>query len=239
MKDIDFAAPKSLAEAVGLLHERGDRARLLAGGTDIIVQLREYRREADVLIDVKHIPELSELRWQPERGLTIGAAVPCYRIYEHREISAAFPGLIDAVALIGGIQIQSRASVGGNLCNSSPAADTVPALIAHQAVCTIAGPKGLREVPVDKFCTGPGAMCSHAVNCSSACRYQRHRVISGPRICASFRATKWTSPWSAPVSPSHWTKPASAVCRLALHLAPWRLRRCWWMMPAPLSWTAS
>lgn len=156
MREIDYAAPATVAEAVGLLEQRGERAKILAGGTDIIVQLREYRREADVLVDVKRVPELNELSFDAGRGLTIGAAVPCHRIYEHAQIARAYPGLIDAVALIGGIQIQSRASVGGNLCNSSPAADTTPALIAHKAVCTIAGPKGMREVPVESFCTGPG-----------------------------------------------------------------------------------
>jgi xanthine dehydrogenase FAD-binding subunit len=156
VKDIDYAAPKTVAEAVALLNDKGERAKILAGGTDIIVQLREYRREADVLVDVKHIPELDELRYEPGKGLTIGAAVPCCRIYEDQQIAKAYPGLIDAVFLIGGIQIQNRASVGGNLCNSSPAADTTPALIAHKAMCTIAGPSGTREVRVEDFCTAPG-----------------------------------------------------------------------------------
>src|SRR5690242_7592390 len=84
MKDIDFAAPKTLSETVALLNDKGDRARILAGGTDIIVQLREYRREADVLVDIKHVVEVNELRWEPGKGLTIGAAVPCYRIYENK-----------------------------------------------------------------------------------------------------------------------------------------------------------
>jgi carbon-monoxide dehydrogenase medium subunit len=139
-----------------LLAEAGDRARVLAGGTDIIVQVREHRRDLDLLVDVKHIPELNELTLDPRTGLRLGAAVPCYRIYEHAEIARAYPGLIDAVSLVGGIQIQSRASVGGNLCNASPAADTIPPLIAYQAVCVIAGPEGSREVPVEKFCTAPG-----------------------------------------------------------------------------------
>jgi carbon-monoxide dehydrogenase medium subunit len=156
MKEIDYAAPKTVAEAVALLNDKGERARVLAGGTDLIVQLREYRREADLLVDIKRVPEANALEFQPGRGLTIGAAVPCHAIYENRQIAAAYAGLIDAVALVGGIQIQSRASVGGNLCNSSPAADTTPALIAHKTVCTIAGPKGTREVPVENFCTGPG-----------------------------------------------------------------------------------
>src|SRR5205085_8720139 len=98
----------------------------------------------------------NELSYDPKRGLRIGAAVPCYRIYEHAEISKAYPGLIDAASLVGGIQIQSRASLGGNLCNASPAADTIPPLIVHEAVCTVAGPQGTRELPVEKFCTGPG-----------------------------------------------------------------------------------
>jgi carbon-monoxide dehydrogenase medium subunit len=159
MKEIDYAAPRTVAEAVALLNDKGDRARVLAGGTDIIVQLREHRREPDLLVDVKHIPELNDLIYDPKQGLRLGAAVPCYRVYEHAAISKAYPGLIDAVSLIGGIQIQSRASVGGNLCNASPAADTIPALIAHSAVCVIAGPKGTRELPVEQFCTAPGRNC--------------------------------------------------------------------------------
>jgi CO/xanthine dehydrogenase FAD-binding subunit len=156
LKAFDYAAPRTVAEAVALLAEKGDRARVLAGGTDIIVQVREGRREVDLLVDVKAIPEANELSYDARRGLRLGAAVPCYRIYEHKEIARIYPGLTDAVSLVGGIQIQSRASVGGNLCNASPAADTIPPLIAYEAVCVIAGPNGTREVPVEKFCVGPG-----------------------------------------------------------------------------------
>jgi carbon-monoxide dehydrogenase medium subunit len=156
MNAFDYAAPRTIAEAVAVLAEKGDRARMLAGGTDIIVQVREGRRDVDLLMDVKHIPELNELSYDAKTGLRIGAAVPCYRIYERTELAKVYPGLIDAVSLIGGIQIQSRASVGGNLCNASPAADTIPALIAGEAVCTIAGTEGTRELPVEKFCTAPG-----------------------------------------------------------------------------------
>jgi len=156
MKSFDYVAPKTIADVVGLLTVKGDRARVLAGGTDIIVQVREARRDLDLLIDVKAIPELCALSFDRERGLRLGAAVPCYRIYENQEVRRAYPGLIDAVELVGGIQIQSRASVGGNLCNASPAADTIPPLIVYEAVCVIAGPNGTREVPVEKFCTAPG-----------------------------------------------------------------------------------
>src|SRR5436853_613049 len=100
MKDIDYAAPKTVAEACALLQDRGDKARCLAGGTDIIVQVREHRRDVDVLVDIKRIPELNALSYDAKEGLRIGAAVPCYRIYENQEIANAYPGLIDAVSLV-------------------------------------------------------------------------------------------------------------------------------------------
>jgi CO/xanthine dehydrogenase FAD-binding subunit len=156
MKEIDYVAPRSVAEAVAVLAERGDRARVLAGGTDIIVQVREHRRDLDVLVDIKRIAELNELSFDPKKGLVIGASVPCYRLCDDQKIAKAYPGLIDGASLIGGVQIQSRASLGGNLCNASPAADSIPALIALEAVCDIAGPAGTREVPVEKFCAAPG-----------------------------------------------------------------------------------
>lgn len=156
MKAFDYVAPRTIAEASALLAGKGDRARVLAGGTDVIVQVREGRRDLDLLVDVKDVPEVNELNYDPRHGLTLGAAVPCYRVYEHPEIGRVYPGLIDAVSLIGGIQIQSRASVGGNLCNASPAADTIPILIAYEGVAFIAGPKGTREVTVESFCTAPG-----------------------------------------------------------------------------------
>jgi len=154
--DFEYAAPTDLDEAVGLLAKAGDRAKLLAGGTDIIVQLREGLRSADIVIDVKKIPELGRLEYSPQAGLQLGASVPCWQIYEDATIAAAYPALAQAVRIIGGWQIQSRASVGGNLCNSSPAADSIPALIAHGAVAHLAGPDGRRTVPVAEFCTGPG-----------------------------------------------------------------------------------
>jgi CO/xanthine dehydrogenase FAD-binding subunit len=156
LQAFDYEAARSVDEAVSLLARQGDQARVLAGGTDIIVQVREGRRKVAMLVDVKGIPEVNELTYEPTQGLTIGAAVPCYRIYERQDIAAAYPGLIDAVALVGGIQIQGRATVGGNLCNASPAADTSPALIVHNAMCVIAGPNGRRELPAEQFCTGPG-----------------------------------------------------------------------------------
>lgn len=156
MKWFDYASPATVPEAVKLLAQHGARARLLAGGTDLLVQLRAGRREADVVIDIKNIPELNELRYDPAKGLTLGAAVPCYRIYNDRVVSRAYPGLHDVASLIGGTQIQGRASIGGNLCNAAPSADAIPMLIALGAKCRIATPGGDREMPVEQFCTAPG-----------------------------------------------------------------------------------
>src|ERR1700686_5263224 len=103
MNDITYAAPKTVADAAALLSDKGDRARILAGGTDIIVQVREGRRDIDALVDIKHIPDVNELTCDPAKGLVIGAAVPCCLIYENKTIARAYPGLIDAVSLIGGI----------------------------------------------------------------------------------------------------------------------------------------
>jgi carbon-monoxide dehydrogenase medium subunit len=156
LKDFSYAAPTSLSAATDLLARANGKARVLAGGTDIIVQLREGLREAELVVDVKKVPELTELSYSPAKGLRLGASVPCYRIYDSAEIAKAYPALADATRIVGGWQIQSRASVGGNLCNSSPAADTIPALIALGATCVLAGPRGQREIKVEEFCVGPG-----------------------------------------------------------------------------------
>ena len=156
MEWIDFAAPKTLSEAVALMASKGDRAKAIAGGTDILVMLRGGRRSADVLVDVKGIPELNSMSYVASKGLTLGAAVPCYEVYQNKTIAAAYPGLIDCASLIGGIQIQGRASVGGNVCNAAPSGDTIPAVIVLGGICNIAGPNGTRELPSEEFCTAPG-----------------------------------------------------------------------------------
>jgi CO/xanthine dehydrogenase FAD-binding subunit len=128
----------------------------LAGGTDLIVQLRSGVLDVDRVVDMKKIPDLNGITYRPGEGLTIGAAAPCYRILEHTEIVTMYPGLVDAVALIGGTAIKGRATMGGNLCNAAPSADSIPAMIVLGAICHIAGPAGKRTVPVELFCTAPG-----------------------------------------------------------------------------------
>ena len=156
MQDFSYIAATTIPEAVALLDEKGESARLLAGGTDLIVQVREARRDVDWMIDIKSIPELNVLDYNTDNGLTLGAAVECYKIYAIDEICNAYPALIDAATIIGGTAIQGRAGIGGNLCNASPAADGIPPLIVLNATCVIAGPNGERELPVEQFCTAPG-----------------------------------------------------------------------------------
>jgi carbon-monoxide dehydrogenase medium subunit len=153
---IEYVAPRTLDDAIKALAKGGADARVLAGGTDVIIQAREGRRNVALMVDVKQIAETTELTLAKDGSLRVGAATPCMQIYQNADVAKRFPALIDSASLIGGIQIQSRASLGGNLCNSSPAADSIPTLIALGAVCEIAGPKGKRSVPVEEFCTAPG-----------------------------------------------------------------------------------
>lgn len=156
MHSFDYAAPQTLDEAVALFARHGENARALAGGTDLLVQMRAGRRTPGFVIDLKKIPDLAALNWDPLKGLTLGAAVPCYRIYGDEDVREHYPGLIDVVEMLGGTPIQGRASVGGNLCNSSPSADATPILIAYSAICHIVGPGGVRHVPAEEFCIAPG-----------------------------------------------------------------------------------
>ncbi len=154
MPAIRYEAPSTVADAVRLMqHEAG--AHVLAGGTDLLVQFRAGLKQPAVFVDIKRIPELTAIHLDGH-GLTLGAAVSAAEIVEHEELVRRWPGLAEAVALIGSTQIQGRGSVGGNLCNGSPAADTPCALIVNKAECVIAGTHGERVVPVDQFVLAPG-----------------------------------------------------------------------------------
>ncbi len=160
MRAFHYQAPLSLEDCLEAFSASKGDARALAGGTDLIVQMRAGQRSPSVVVDLKRVPELNELRCDPRDGLTLGAAVPCYRIYANGAVCESYPGLIDTVSMIGGTQIQGRASVGGNLCNAAPSADAIPALIALRASCSIARWDGAgaayRTLPVEEFCLAPG-----------------------------------------------------------------------------------
>jgi CO/xanthine dehydrogenase FAD-binding subunit len=153
-----YQAPETLAAALSLLAEAGSTARVLAGGTDLLVQMRAGRVAPDLLVDIKRIPELRAIA-PSGGGWRVGAAVTGMELIEHEPFALSWPGVIEAVRMIGSIQVKGRATLAGNLCNASPAADSVPALMAAGAVATLVGPRGTREVPVEQIATGPGRTC--------------------------------------------------------------------------------
>lgn len=156
MQPFVYQAPTSVGEAVALLVDPAHRARLFAGGTDLLVQMRRGLFTPGMLVDVKRIPELNRLIFDSGEGLTLGAAVSCAWLCDHPSVQRAYPGLIDAASRIGGAAIQRRATLGGNLCNAAPSGDSIPAMIVLGATATIAGPRGTRSVPIADFCTAPG-----------------------------------------------------------------------------------
>jgi CO/xanthine dehydrogenase FAD-binding subunit len=156
MDQLRYEAPGTLDAAVALLAGQTGETRILAGGTDVLVQLHSDAIDPALLVDIKNIAELRGIENLGSSGWRFGAAVTGMELVNHPEFAAAWPGIVDGVALIGSVQIKGRATVGGNVCNASPAADSVPPMIAAGAVATIVGPDGRREVPVEAICTGPG-----------------------------------------------------------------------------------
>jgi carbon-monoxide dehydrogenase medium subunit len=150
-----YEAPTTVEDAVRLLSEESGAVHVLAGGTDIIVQLNSGFVEPDLIVDIKRIPELNKIT-EEDDGCRIGAAVPCSELSAQDSIRARWPGVVEAAELIGSTQIQSRATIVGNLCNASPAADSVPAMVAAGATARIVGPDGLRDIAVSELSTGPG-----------------------------------------------------------------------------------
>jgi carbon-monoxide dehydrogenase medium subunit len=155
MPNLSFTAPTTVDEAARALAGAAGLAKPLSGGTDLLVQMRTGRMRPEVIVDLKRIPELIGIREESDR-FVIGASTPGAMVYEHEGLTKAWPGIVEGLDLIGSEQIQGRASLGGNLCNASPAADSVPALIAARATAIIAGPNGKREAAVEAIVTGPG-----------------------------------------------------------------------------------
>jgi len=184
VQDFDYTAPQSLSEALELLAARPGGARVLAGGTDLIAQLKYGAASAELLVDVKRIAELREIR-AVRGGLRIGAAALLADVAAHPDVTGRYPMLAEAASLVGSLQTQNRATLGGNVCNAAPSADCPPALICLGAQALIAGAKGERAVPLEEFFTGPGetvlgpgeilaALSLPAPPARSAGCYQRH-----------------------------------------------------------------
>ena len=155
MPNLSFTAPTTVDEAVRMLAGSAGLAKPLSGGTDLLVQLRSGRMRPEAIVDIKRIPGLIGIREEASEYV-IGAATPGVMLSAHEGLEHAWPGIVEGADLIGSQQIQGRASLAGNLCNASPAADSVPAMIAARATCVIAGPTGRRTAPVEAIVTGPG-----------------------------------------------------------------------------------
>jgi len=156
MTDIRYVAPRTLDEAIGAFAAAGSAARIMAGGTDLLVQMRSGLVRPGLIVDIKKIGEMTEISETADGGFRVGAAVSGVELAEHARFGKVWPGVLEAVNLIGSKQVQGRASAGGNLCNGSPAGDSVPAMIAAGAVVTLQGPNGRRDMKVEDVPAGPG-----------------------------------------------------------------------------------
>lgn len=152
---MQYEAPRTLDAAIGLLAGATGQARILAGGTDIMVQLHMDTTDPDLLVDIKNIPELRAIT-ESGGAYSIGAAITGAELGENDVVKKLWPGVVEGLELIGSTQVQGRATIGGNLCNASPAADVIPALIAAGAIANVVGPKGCRNVAAEDIPKGPG-----------------------------------------------------------------------------------
>ena len=156
MSDTQYLAASTIEEAVNAHSKANGSARFLAGGTDLLVQIKSGIRKPNLIIDVKKIVELNSIEEISENEFVVGASVSGVNLNRNKKFSKLWPGVLEAFRLIGSEQIQGRASLGGNICNGSPAGDSVPALIAAGCIALIAGPNGKREIPIEEFHIGPG-----------------------------------------------------------------------------------
>jgi len=156
MSETQYLAPKTIDEAVKAHSAAKGSARFLAGGTDLLVQIKSGIKKPNLVIDIKKIVELNSIKEISENEFKVGSAVSGANLNRNKKFADLWPGVLEAFRLIGSEQIQGRASLGGNLCNGSPAGDSVPALVAAKCTVTITGPNGSKDIAIEKFHTGPG-----------------------------------------------------------------------------------
>jgi CO/xanthine dehydrogenase FAD-binding subunit len=155
----EYKKPGSLRETVRLLKKKNGTVKILAGGTDLVLQIKQGQISPSLLLDVKDLPELNELKWNKNSGLRIGAAVPLSRLLEYKVVSKRFNILTQACSVIGSTQIRNRGTIGGNICNAAPSADSAPALLCLDAIAIIASDRGTHQVNLNNFFVGPGKTC--------------------------------------------------------------------------------
>lgn len=155
MQTFAYARPRSVSEAIEVLERHGEGAHLLAGGTDLVIALREGWVEPEVVVDVKRIAEIQPEIREHDGSIVITAGTVMDDVAGNERIRRVFPALAEAADVVGSVQIRNRATLAGNICNCSPAADTAPPLLVYRAVVVVAGPEGIRRVPIDEFIVGP------------------------------------------------------------------------------------
>jgi len=159
MRRFEYFAPQSLAEAIALFGEKGEGGRALAGGTDVVPQIKEGGKIPlpSYVVSLRRLPELRGIEFSERAGLRVGASVTMAELAESPAVRERYRALADGAALVGSVQTMNMATVGGNVCNAAPSADTAPPLLAYEAVAVIAGPDGERELPLAEFWRGPNA----------------------------------------------------------------------------------
>ncbi len=171
LPSFDYVRAHTPDEVIVLLEEHGETARLLMGGTDLFVRMRDGFIRPQIVVDVKHLPGMRDIIYDEQAGLTIGAATTMNEVAHHPDVQAHYPLLAEAANSVASYQLRNRATLGGNLCNGSPAADTAPAVLALEGRIVLYGPSGEREVPADEFFLGPGATAMQADELMTAVRF--------------------------------------------------------------------
>jgi len=171
LPSFDYIRAGALDEAPRLLEEHGEAARLLMGGTDLFVRMRDGFVHPQIVVDVKHLPGMRDILYDEQTGLTIGAAVTMNEVARHPDVQAHYPLLAEAANSVASYQLRNRATLGGNLCNGSPAADTAPAVLLLEGRIVLYGPRGEREAPANEFFIGPGKTAMQTDELMTAVRF--------------------------------------------------------------------
>ena len=156
MRRFEYLEARTLRQAIGMLQRHGEQARIVAGSTDFLVRWRAGFWHPDYVVNIQHVPGLSRVTYSRRNGLRLGALVTIQTLEQHPAIRQHYPALAAAAASFAGVQVRNLATVGGNICNASPSGDTLPALLAYGAECTLSGPEGRRQVALEQLFTGPG-----------------------------------------------------------------------------------
>ena len=192
MARFDYLEPRSLDEALQMLADGGDNTRLVAGSTDFLVRWRTGVWRPDSVVCMQHVPGLDYITWNPDDGLSIGALASVQDIEQHEDVRSRYPALTAGATAFAGVQVRNLATVAGNVCNASPAGDTLPALLAYNASCRIVGAGGERWLPLDEVFVGPGRTALEAGEILTESGCPRLRRIRAGCTSSTAPGARWT-----------------------------------------------